>query len=504
MSWAQLFTKKSVASIQQEYHQGELKKTLGPLNLVSLGVGAIIGAGIFVITGKAAATSAGPAVILSFAIAGVVCVFAGLCYAELASVLPVSGSAYTYSYATLGEIFAWIMGWLLLLEYGIAASTVAVGWSGYLTSFLSDYGVNVPAQLAQSTIQFTEQGFAATPNVNLVASLGILGVTALLTLGVRESASVNNVIVAIKVIVLLTFIAIGASFVNPQNWTPFVPPPTGKFGEFGVSGIFLAASTIFFAYVGFEAVSTAAGEAKNPQRDLPIGIIGSLLICTGLYVATTLVLTGVVPFRELNHPEPMAVAVDVMGIGWFSSAIKIGAVTGLSSVMLILCYAQTRVFYQMARDGLLPDTFGRIHPRLKTPASGTLILGIVIACAAGTLPLGILGDLVSLGTATAFLIVCVSVIYLRNHSPELHRPFRVPLGGFRIRGVWIGWTPLLGILGCIVLIAPLLTEKVTSALAGNPLPLMILLGYFAIGAAIYAFFGFHNSRITHPPANPGA
>jgi basic amino acid/polyamine antiporter, APA family len=486
---SRLFIKKPIASIQADAKRSDLKRTLSAGNLVSLGVGAIIGAGIFVITGQAAATAAGPALIISFLIAGLVCAFAGLCYAELASTLPVSGSAYTYAYGTMGEVVAWSMGWLLLLEYGVAASTVAVGWSGYVTSFLADFGVNLPTAFTESTLQFVAgEGLQAKPSINLVASLGILAVTGLLVIGISESAKVNNIIVVIKVGVLLLFIGIGLFHMKPENWTPFIPPAGEKFGEFGISGIFVAASMVFFAYVGFEAVSTAAGEAKNPAKDLPVGILGSLAICTFLYIVTTLVLTGVVSYTQLNVKEPMAVAADAMGLPWFSFLIKVGAITGLSSVMLVLCYAQTRVFYQMARDGLLPQLFSRIHKTLRTPANGTVLLGIVIAIAAATLPLGVLGDLVSLGTAAAFLIVCVSVIYLRQRHPEIERPFSVP---------FYPVFPIIGVGLCLVMIVPILVKKVTAAMAGDPVPLALLLGYFAIGVVVYALYGYKNSYLAH-------
>lgn len=490
MANGQLFAKKSVAAIQAEYNKGELKRTLGPLNLVSLGVGAIIGAGIFVITGQAAATAAGPALIISFVIAGLVCAFAGLCYAELASTMPVSGSAYSYAYVTMGEVIAWTMGWLLLLEYGIAASTVAVGWSGYVTSLLGDLGIYIPANLSESTLQYVSgEGLQPKASLNLVASIGVLAVTALLVVGISESASVNNLIVLVKVGVLLLFIGMGVFFIKPENYTPFIPPAGEKFGEFGVTGIFVAASAVFFAYVGFEAVSTAAGEAKNPGRDLPIGILGSLAICTVLYMLTTLVLTGVVNYTQLNVKEPMAVAADAMNVPWFSWLIKIGAVTGLSSVMLVLVYAQTRVFYQMSKDGLLPGLFGRINQTFKTPANGTVLLGVVIAIAAATLPLGVLGDLVSLGTATAFLIVCLSVLYLRKSHPDLARPFKVP---------FYPVFPIIGVLLCLVMIVPILIKKFDSLMRGDPIPIALLGGYLILGVFVYAFFGYKNSKISHP------
>jgi basic amino acid/polyamine antiporter, APA family len=489
---ARLMIRKPISLIQADAKRSELKRSLSAANLVSLGVGAIIGAGIFVITGQAAATAAGPALIISFLIAGLVCAFAGLCYAELASTLPVSGSAYTYAYGTMGEVVAWAMGWLLLLEYGVAASTVAVGWSGYVTSFMADFGLVLPTTLTESTMQFVAgEGLQVTPSINLVASLGILAVTALLVVGISESAKVNNVIVLVKVGVLLLFIGIGLFHMKPENWVPFIPPAGEKFGEFGISGIFVAASMVFFAYVGFEAVSTAAGEAKNPSKDLPVGILGSLAICTALYILTTLVLTGVVSYTQLNVKEPMAIAADAMGLPWFSFLIKVGAITGLSSVMLVLCYAQTRVFYQMARDGLLPTVFSKIHATLRTPANGTVLLGVIIAIAAATLPLGVLGDLVSLGTASAFLIVCLSVIFLRQRHPEIERPFQVP---------FYPLFPIIGVLLCLVMIVPLLVKKVTMAMAGDPVPLGLLVGYLVIGVIVYAAYGMKNSTLANGEA----
>jgi APA family basic amino acid/polyamine antiporter len=504
MANGQLFAKKSVAQIQAEFNKGELKRTLGPLNLISLGVGAIIGAGIFVMTGQAAADFAGPAVMLSFIVAGFACAFAGLCYAELASTMPVSGSAYSYSYVTLGEVFAWAMGWLLLLEYGVAASTVAVGWSGYVVSFLKDFGILIQQTMAQSTVQLVDGKLEVLPQINLIASLGILIVTGLLVVGVSESAQVNNIIVLVKVAVLLAFIAIGFTYVNPANWQPFVPENTGGF-HYGWEGVLRAASIIFFAYVGFEAVSTAAGEARNPQKDIPVGILGSLFICTIIYMAVSAVLTGVVPYKQLGVPDPIAVAVDAMGLPWFSFLVKIGAITGLSSVMLVLCYAQTRVFYQMSKDGLLPQVFSRVHAQFRTPASGTVVLGVVIAVAASILPLRVLGDLVSLGTALAFTIVCISVMYLRAHNPDLARPFRAPFGA-----------PTLGVIFCVLfMMGPILLDIVSKAIGydvlggmmgspgevdRDPVALGILVGYILLGVLIYAFYGYRNSKISYPQA----
>jgi len=510
-----LFLKKSIANIQKEAAKSELKRSLGPLNLMSLGVGAIIGAGIFVLTGQVASANAGPAIMLSFVVAGIACALAGLCYAELASTMPVSGSAYTYAYGTMGEIFAWIMGWLLVLEYGIAASTVAVGWSGYVVSMLHDFGVNFPTMMVagKEAPQWATPLIQAIPNdagnlvfqmtgtLNLVAAIGIAMVCGLLVLGVSESANVNNVIVMIKVIVLITFIAVGVIYINPANWHPFIPEATGKAGEFGVSGIFRGAAIIFFAYVGFEAVSTAAAEAKNPSKDVPIGILGALIICTVIYMAVAAVMTGVVPYKELASPAPIAVAIDRMGLEWadvplataeggklnvIAFLIKIGAITGLSSVMLVLCYGQTRIFYTMARDGLLPKVFAEIHPKFRTPWMGTILLGVVIAVCASFLPISLLGDLVSLGTAVAFSIVCLSVIYLRVTHPELPRPFRVP-GGIV--------TAVLGILSCLFLAWQNFKPMIDRALADDPVPLTILGVYALVGAIVYAAYGYWNSKL---------
>lgn len=509
------FLKKSIASIQKEAARSELKRSLGPINLISLGVGAIIGAGIFVMTGQVASANAGPAIMLSFVVAGIACALAGLCYAELASTMPVSGSAYTYAYGTLGEVFAWIMGWLLVLEYGIAASTVAVGWSGYVVSILNDFGVTLPmisvagsevAQWGTPLIKAipTESGniaFQMTGGLNIIAAIGIAMVTMLLVIGVSESANVNNVIVVVKVFVLLAFIAVGIAYINPANWQPFIPEATGQPGEFGVDGIFRGAAIIFFAYVGFEAVSTAAAEAKNPSKDVPIGILGALLLCTLIYMAVAAVMTGVVPYKELASPAPIAVAIDRMGLEWanlpvsnasgeqfnaISLMIKIGAITGLSSVMLVLVYGQTRIFYTMARDGLLPSVFATIHPRFRTPWMGTILLGAVIAVAASFLPISLLGDLVALGTAVAFSIVCLSVIYLRVKHPELPRPFRVP-GGIA--------TAVAGILACMFLAWQNFKPMVQHAMDDNPLPLILLASYAAVGAAIYISYGFWHSKL---------
>jgi len=556
---------KSIDQVQTEFDRGELKRSLGAIHLVLFGIGCIIGAGIFVRTGTAAALYAGPAVMLSFVIAGVVCAFAGLCYAELASMLPVSGSAYTYAYTTVGEFGAWIMGALLLLEYALAASVVAVGWSGYAVSLLHDIGLDIPAQFTQavgqlvvahassfsmtdplvslngvtahltdgSVVQFLSQGKAtisgaftaalaqndvighaaesggyalinaldiavksdsqavlleatkvmdpATTHLrdlaagsqlmvpvgsivqlplatvvpvdpasivkslfNLPAVFITLSVTMLLILGVSESATVNNIIVAIKVTVIIAFVAVGAFFVNTDNWHPFIPEPTGVENQFGIDGVIRAATIVFFAYIGFEAVSTAGQEAKDPRKDMPIGILGSLVVCTILYMATAAVLTGVVSFTKLNVAAPVATAVDTFGPGWswLAKCIKIGAIAGLSSVVLVLMFGQTRVFYSMSRDGLLPKTLARVHPKFKTPWINTLIVGVLVSLAAAVYDINKLGDLTSVGTLVAFGLVCFSVIWLRAKRPDLPRHFKV--WGYPV-------IPGIGVLLCFVL-----------------------------------------------------
>ncbi len=509
-----MFLKKTIAQIQHEASHTGLKRTLGKWNLVSLGIGCIIGAGIFVMTGTAAAQHAGPAIILSFVFTGIACAFVGLCYAELASLLPISGSAYTYAYATLGEVFAWVMGWLLLLEYGVAASTVAVGWSGYINSFLLGFHVMIPPELTMATNQvitvtevfrdqfiakgytfaadgtlLTAAGTAVLGIFNLPAFLGIIMVGTLLVVGVSESAKVNNVIVFIKLLVVIMFVGIGFFYVDPANWHPFIPKQTAP-GVYGWDGIFRAASIIFFAYVGFEAVSTAAQEAKDPQKDMPFGILGSLLICTILYMGVAAVLTGIVKYPALNVADPMAVAVDTIGLGWFAFVIKIGAITGLSSVMLVLMYGQTRIFYTMSADGLLPRSLSKLHPKFKTPYINTIIVSVIVALAAGVTPISLLGDLVSLGTLLAFIIVCFTVLYLRKVEPNMPRPFRTP-------GAPV--TPVLGILTCGYLVYSIffgndaaghivLTESGTKVLQYTG-------PYVIVGALIYLFYGIRHSRL---------
>ncbi|HWA16263.1 MAG TPA: amino acid permease, partial [Gemmatimonadales bacterium] len=450
-----LFRRKTVASLQDTAaHDESLKRALGPGNLVLLGIGAIIGAGIFVLTGQQAAQNAGPGIVYSFILAGTACAFAGLCYAEFAAMIPIAGSAYTYGYATLGEFFAWIIGWDLILEYLFAASTVAVGWSGYAVSLLKDMGINIPAEYTSApfnhvapadagfnVLRIFSEGWVKTGAVINVPAMFIVGIiTVLLVVGIKESATFNNIVVFIKVAVVLAFIAFGLAYINRENWTPFIPPVTPE-GKYGWEGITRAAGVIFFAYIGFDAVSTAAQEAKNPQRDMPIGIMGSLAICTVLYIAVSLVLTGIVKYDQLNVPDPIAVGVNAAGQGlmWLRPFIKIGAIAGLSSVILVMLMGQPRIFYTMSKDGLLPPVFAKVHPKFKTPWLASLLTGVFAMFIAGLFPIGLLGELVSIGTLLAFVIVCAGVWVLRYTDPNIPRPFKTPL---------VPFVPLLGILSC--------------------------------------------------------
>jgi APA family basic amino acid/polyamine antiporter len=500
-----IFQRKPVAMIHAETDHGELKRTLGPLNLILLGIGCIIGTGIFVLTGHAAAEWAGPGIMISFVITGLLCAFVALNYAELASALPVSGSAYSYSYASMGEVVAWIMGVLLLLEYGLAASTVAVGWSGYLASLLADVGLVIPPELTAAPGEAVKNGAGvviAHGVLNLPAVFGIAAVTTLLIVGVSESATVNNVIVFIKMAVVIAFICIGAFYVHPANWFPLVPaqvpaPPPGtpmdmghqiwralvdvitgaKSSRYGLGGVIHGAAVIFFAYIGFEAVSTAGAESKNPARDMPIGIIGALVICTILYIATCAVLVGIVPYQSLDNPAPIATAVNQIGIGWFGILVKLGAIAGLSSVMLVLLYGQTRIFYTMSHDGLLPSQLAVVHKKFRTPWINTIIVGIVAAGAAGFMSLDALSDLTNVGTLAAFAIVCGAVIYLRITHPDMPRPFKVPLFPF---------VPIMGALMCIFLLMSLMAVPQTRN---------FFIIYVAVGLAIYFVYGLWNSKL---------
>lgn len=438
-----------------------LKRTMGVWGITALGVGAIIGTGIFVLTGKAAALSAGPAVVISFVIAGIVSALAALCYAELASTVPVSGSAYTYVYATLGEFIAWIVGWGLILEYALGAATVAIGWSGYFSDFLKAT-FNIALPMAIRTNPF-DGGV-----VNLPAALIILLISALLIRGTQESNTVNKIIVAVKLAIVLFFIAIGVGHINPANWHPFAP--------FGVSGIINGAGLVFFAYIGFDAVSTSAEEVKNPGRDLPRGIIGSLLICTFLYIVVSGVLTGILKYTQLNVPSPVSYSLIQIGLGWAGAIVAVGAIAGLTTVLLVMLYGQSRVFFAMSRDGLLPPIFSRVHPTFHTPYLSSALIGIVVAIVAGVGQLDVVANLVNIGTLFAFGLVSIGVIVLRRQAPDLKRGFRVP---------WSPVVPILSALGALGLIV-------------KGLPFMTLVSFFTwmiIGLAVYFFYSRKHSKI---------
>jgi APA family basic amino acid/polyamine antiporter len=507
-----LFRRKKVADLQAEARTDQsLKRVLGPLNLTTLGIGAVIGAGIFVLTGQAAAMYAGPAIVFSFILAGIACAFAGICYAEFAAMIPISGSAYTYGYATLGEFFAWIIGWDLILEYLFAASTVAVGWSGYVVSLLYDLKIPLPPAIsAASGTQLleiptalaatlkTKAGWTAinpdlialikkvgtdpdslghaTSLFNLPAVLIILVVSFLLVIGIKESAAFNNVVVAIKLLVILTFLGVGVAYINPANWHPFIPASAGP-DKFGWDGVKRAAGVIFFAYIGFDAVSTAAQEAKRPQRDMPIGILASLGICTIIYIAVSLVLTGIVSYTQLNVPAPIAVAVDSLGssVAWLAPVVKIGAIAGLSSVILVMLLGQPRIFYAMAKDGLLPPAFAHVHPKFRTPWLAQILTGIVAMAVAGFFPIGILGELVSIGTLLAFAIVCAGVFVLRFTDPEIERPFRTP-------AFWI--VAPLGVFFCLYLMKYLPQDT-----------WIRLFVWMAIGMVVYFTYSRRHSKV---------
>lgn len=475
-----LMGRKSVDAIL-ESGEGEqqLSKTLGALSITAMGIGAIIGAGIFVLTGTAAAQYAGPGIMLSFVLGGIACAFVGLCYSEMAALIPVAGSSYTYTYATLGEFFAWLIGWDLILEYAMGAATVAVGWSGYVTSILKDVGIAIPAQFAHAPGTPIDGG--GTALFNLPAVLIVALITLLLMRGTKESARFNNIMVAVKLTVVVAFIALGWGHVNTANWHPLIPDNDGTFGHYGSSGILRGAGVVFFAFIGFDAVSTAAQEARKPQKDMPIGILGSLAVCTILYVLVAAVLTGLVPYKELNVPDPIAKGVDVIGIGWFSLLIKLGALTGLTTVILVLLYGQSRIFFTMAQDGLLPKTFSHVHPTYQTPYRSQALIGIAVALVAALVPINILGEMVSIGTLAAFILVCGAVIYLRRTDRQMKRPFRAPA---------VPMVPILGILSCLLL------------MAGLPLDTWLrLVIWMAIGLVVYFFYGRKHSVLRRQEGN---
>src|SRR2546421_7426390 len=496
---------KLIMNEAQEAGEHTLRRALGATNLITLGIGAIIGTGIFVITGAATAEHAGPAIVLSFIFAAVGCVFAGLCYAEFSSMIPVAGSAYTYGYATLGEIFAWIIGWDLVLEYAFGAATVASGWSGYFISLLGDFGIKLPASIAgthwDEVIWYNNHWESAKlilpklkqlgidpaglPHAhgafNLLGFIVIMITTLILVIGVKESANFNSGIVIVKVAVLIVFIAIGANYLLKHrellsaNWHPFIPPNAGSYGQFGWSGILRAAGIIFFAYIGFDAVSTAAQEAKNPEKDMPVGILGSLAVCTVLYILVALVLTGLVNYRNLDVRDPLAIGIDSTGVRWGSFLVKIGALMGLSSTIVVMLMGQSRVFFSMARDGLLPKLFSRVHPRFRTPWISSLTVGTFVAVLAASLPINVLDEMVSIGTLLAFVIVCAGVWVLRRRNPELERPFKTP------------WVPIVPILGIVISLAMMVS------LTG--LTWIRLAVWLVLGMVIYFGYGRYHSRV---------
>lgn len=465
-----LFTKKPIADLLADADRGILRRSLGPLNLTALGIGSVIGTGIFVLTGTAASQHAGPALVLSMIISAIGCGFAGLCYAEFAAMVPVAGSAYTYAYATVGELFAWIIGWDLVLEYALSTATVAVGWSGYLVSLLRDIGIVIPAYLTAPPGTTVSDGMGGTTGglFNLPAALIVAAVAAMLIRGIKQSAGLNTLLVLIKCAVLMVFVAVGAAYVQRENLTPFIPPNTGEFGHFGISGILRGAGVMFFAYVGFDSVSTAAQEAKNPQRDMPIGMLASLAICTVIYIAVAIVLTGIVPYPQLNVADPLAVGIDATGARWLSPFIKVSALFGLFSTMLVTMLGQTRVFFTMSRDSLLPDVFGRVHPVFRTPHLSTALTAVVVALVAGLTPINKLGELTSIGTLLAFVLVCIGVILLRRTSPDTPRPFRTP---------WVPVVPLLGVAFCLLQMVSLPFETWKRLIIWLALGFVVYFGY---------------------------
>ena len=456
----------------------KLKRTLGPIGLTAIGIGAVIGGGIFVITGQAAAEHAGPAVLLAFILAAVGCSFTALCYAEFATLIPMSGSSYSYAYATLGELAAWFIGWNMVLEYGVSASAVAVSWTGYFTSLLDDVGIHLPTALTSAPLAYVDDKLVVTGAlINLPAVTIVLLLTWLCYVGIRESANTNTAMVILKVVLILLVIGFGWHYVNPQLWHPFIPENQGE-GKFGWSGVLRGASMVFFAYIGFETTSTLAQESKNPQRDLPIGTLASLVICTVLYIGMAAVLTGLISFDQLGTPEPVVTAIKAHPeLAWLRIVVEIGALIGLSSVILCMVIAQPRIFMIMGRDGMLPPVFAKIHPRYHTPHVNTVITGVGIAALAAIFPLDLLGDLVSTGTLIAFAAVCIGVMILRRTRPDAPRTFRVP------------WAPVvctLGVASCIALLAPILI---------NWLNLTLMVVWTLIGFAIYFGYGYRHSKL---------
>ena len=515
---AGLFATKPLDKILAEANEtGEhsLRRALGPFHLIAIGIGSIIGTGIFVLTGTAAAHHAGPAILLSFVLAAVACVFSGLCYAEFASMIPVAGSAYTYGYATLGEFIAWIIGWDLILEYALGAATVASGWSGYVVSFLQDFGILLPPKLAGApgtafvlyqghwerlTAQFQKALATAHVDVvglphqyssfNLFGFLGVLFVTAVLIIGIKESVTLTSVVVIVKICVLLVFIGLGANYIFGHraeavaNWTPFLPANSGHYGDFGWSGIATAAGVIFFSYIGFDQVSTAAQESKNPVRDLPIGILGSLAICTVIYILVAGILTGLVKYTSLDAPAPIAMGIEITGIRWGSTLVKLGAICGLSSAMVVTLLGQSRIFFSMSRDGLLPPWASAVHPRFRTPYISTILVGVCVALIASLTPINVMSELVSIGTLLAFVIVCGGVWILRKQRTEVPRAFVAP---------WIPFTPLMGIVVSLLMMFSLGWETWSR-----------LIVWLAVGVIVYFSYGRKHSKVQRLSTAEGA
>lgn len=472
-----IWSKKSIFfNGEHELEQLHLHRTLSSLDLILLGIGVVVGAGLFTITGIAASQHAGPAIVLSFMIAALGCAFAGLCYSEMATMIPVAGSVYTYAYATMGELIAWIIGWSLVFEYAIGAATVSISWSGYVVSFLQDFNIPVIPELVASPWQSLrlKDGSDVYGWVNVPAVLIVMAVSALLIKGIRESAWVNTLMVTIKVSVVLIFIGVGFFYINPENYVPFIPPNTGEFGHFGWSGVMRAAGVLFFAYVGFDSISTAVQETKNPQKAIPIGIIGSLAICTGLYILFSLVMTGLANYTELNVPAPVSVAIDKTPFPWLQKLVELAIICGLTSVILVLLLGQSRIFYVMSKDGLLPPLFSKLHPRFRTPWYGNLVLMILVAGLGALAPIDVLGRMTSIGTLLAFVIVCACVLILRYTHPEIPRSFKTP---------WVPVIPILGMLICFSMMVSLGLD--------NWLRLILWMG---LGVLIYLGYGIKNSK----------
>ena len=483
-----LFGTKPVATLIAE-SEGEngMKRELNGLNLISLGIGSVVGAGIFVLAGTTAAQHAGPAIVISFIISGLGCLFAGLCYAEFATMIPVAGSAYTYTYATMGEFLAWIIGWDLILEYLFSGAAVAVSWSASVQGLLAEFGITLPSLIGSAPFGLEKGHLIATGAlINLPAVFISLALTAILVVGIKESATFNNLMVFIKVGVLLVLIAYGAWWVTQhlelaqQNWTPFIPPNSGTFGEFGWSGVFKGAAVIFFAYVGFDNVSCAAQETKNPQKDMPIGLLGCLAVCSFLFVAVALVLTGLVKYPGLNVDAPFIfVLQQVQAPAVLRFSIEIATIAGLTSVALVSLLGQPRIFFSMAKDGLLPATFSKLHPRFRTPYVSTILTGVICSIVAGLLPLDLLGELISIGTLMAFAIVCLGILVLRKTRPDLPRPFRTP---------WVPLVPILGVITCVGMMFTL-----------PPDTLLRLAIWMAIGFVVYFGYSVRHSTLRNGP-----